>query len=123
MLDRRHVSTHDGARRAEIVASPDLIFFSGVQPDSTDGDAKEQVRSALARLDALLEEMGEDQRSIFVIHVWLKDMRYFGAMNAVWNTWADAEDPPARTCVSGELARPDLIVELVATAVRSGATS
>lgn len=120
MLERHHITDRDGARRAEIVASPDLIFLSGVQPETTDGDAKDQMRSALARLDALLDEVGEDQRSIFVIHVWLKDMRYFSAMNAVWNEWADADAPPARTCVSGELSRPDLLVELIATACRSG---
>lgn len=120
MLERRHITNRDGARRAEIVASADLIFFSGVQPETTEGDAKEQMRSALARLDALLAEMGEDQKSLFVIHIWLKDMRYFGAMNAVWNEWADAEEPPARTCVSGELSRPDLLVELIATACRTG---
>jgi enamine deaminase RidA (YjgF/YER057c/UK114 family) len=118
MLERRHVNTRDGALRSEIVASRDLIFLSGVQPESTDGDIKGQTRSALARLDALLGEFGEGQKSIFVIHVWLKDMRYFGAMNAVWNEWADAEQPPARTCVSGELSRPDLLIEVVAIACR-----
>ena len=46
-------------------------------------------------------------------------VRYFGAMNAVWNGWADADNPPARTCVSGELYRPDLLVELVVIACRS----
>ena len=118
MIERRHIQSLDGARKAEIVAHGNLIFFSGVHPASTDGDIKAQMGSALARLDALLAEMDEDQRSIFVIHVWLKDMRYFGAMNAVWNDWADADDPPARTCVSGELYRPDLLVELVAIACR-----
>lgn len=119
MIERRHVTSLDGARKAQIVASEDLIFLSGMQPDSTEGDIKEQMRGALKNVDAALAEMGEDQGSIFVIHVWLKDMRYFSAMNSVWNEWADAENPPARTCVSGELYRPDLLVELVVTACRS----
>ena len=76
------------------------------------------MSSALAKLDSLLADMGEDQTSIFMIHIWLKDMRYFGAMNAVWNDWANQDNPPARTCVSGELYRPDLLVELVVTAYR-----
>lgn len=119
MLERRHITSLDGARRAQIVASDDLIFLSGMQPDTTDGDIKEQMRGALKNVDAALAEMGEDQASIFVIHIWLKDMRYFSAMNAVWNEWADKENPPARTCVSGELFRPDLLVELVVTACRT----
>lgn len=119
MIERRHIESLDGARKAGIVASGNLIFFSGIHPESTDGDIKEQMASALAKLDALLAEMGESQHSIFMIHIWLKDMRYFGAMNSVWNAWADEENPPARTCVSGELYRPDLLVELVVTACRS----
>lgn len=119
MIERRHIQSLDGARKAEIVAHGNLIFFSGIHPESTDGDVKEQMSSALSRLDTLLAEMGENQASIFVIHIWLKDMRYFGAMNAVWNSWADDDNPPARTCVSGELYRPDLLVELVVIACRS----
>ncbi len=119
MLERRHITSLDGARKAQIVASDDLIFLSGMQSDTTDGDIKDQMRGALKNVDAALSEMGEDQGSIFMVHVWLKDMRYFSGMNAVWNEWADAENPPARTCVSGELYRPDLLVEVVVTACRT----
>lgn len=51
------------------MASDDLIFLSGMQPDTTDGDIKEQMRGALKNVDAALAEMGEDQSSIFVIHI------------------------------------------------------
>ncbi|NDL59797.1 Rid family hydrolase [Phytoactinopolyspora mesophila] len=119
MIERRHIQSLDGARKAQVVATDELIFFSGIHPDSTDGDVKEQTRSALARLDTLLGELGENQASVLMIHVWLKDMRYFGAMNAAWNEWADPDNPPARTCVSGELYRPDLLVEFVVTACRT----
>ena len=118
MIERRKIQELDGARRAENVSHGNFVFFSGIHPDSTDGDIKEQMSSALAKLDSLLADMGEDQTSIFMIHIWLKDMRYFGAMNAVWNDWANQDNPPARTCVSGELYRPDLLVELVVTAYR-----
>ena len=119
MLERRQIGSLDGARKAQIVASDDLIFLSGIHADTTDGDIKEQMCSALRNVDAALAEMGEDQGSIFIVHVWLKDIRYFGAMNAAWNDWADPENPPARTCVEGELYRPDLLVELVVTACRT----
>lgn len=119
MLERRHITSLDGARKAQIVANGDLIFLSGMQPDRLDAGIKDQMRSALANVDSVLEEMGEDQSSVFIIHIWLKDMRYFSAMNAVWNEWANADNPPARSCVSGELYRPDLLVELVVTACRT----
>lgn len=119
MIERKHIQSLDGARKAQVVATDELIFFSGIHPESTDGDAREQTRSALARVDGLLAELDESQASILMVHVWLKDMRYFGAMNAAWNDWADPDDPPARTCVSGELYRPDLLVEFVVTACRT----
>ncbi len=119
MLERHQITSLDGARKAQIVASDDLIFMSGMQPDTTDGGIKEQMRGALKNVDAALATMNEGQSSVFVVHIWLKDMRYFSAMNSVWNEWADAENPPARTCVSGELFRPDLLVELVVTACRT----
>ncbi len=121
MIERRGIGALDGAVKARIVASDSLIFLSGMQPDTTDGDMRAQMRGALANVDAALAEMGADQRSIFSVHVWLKDMRCFGAMNSEWNAWADPESPPARTCVSGELYRPDLLVELVVIAARMGA--
>ena len=119
MLERRNITALDGARKAQIVASDELIYLSGIHADTLDGDIKAQMRGALKNVDAALAEMGEDQSSIFTIHIWLKDMRYFSAMNAAWNEWADQDNPPARTCVSGELYRPDCLVELVVTACRT----
>lgn len=120
MIDRHHIVDRDGARRAEIAAAGGLIFFSGLQAEDTALGPTEQAAAALARLDALLAEMGVGQSSVLMVHIWLKDMRYFSAMNAAWNAWADPAVPPARTCVSGELSRPDVLVEIVAIAASGG---
>lgn len=120
MIERLHIHDHEGARRAAVVATPSLAFFSGLQAESLEGDARAQMASVLARLDALLAGIGETQASLVFVQIWLKDMRYFSAMNAAWNAWADAETPPARTCVSGELSRPDALVEVIAVAARGG---
>lgn len=111
-----------GARAAEAVAAEDLIFFSGITAKDTSLSAADQTSWCLQRLDQLLEQLGEDQGSVLMIHIWLSDMRYFGAMNKAWNHWIDKENPPARTCVSGELHRPDILVEVVATAARTAGT-
>lgn len=118
MLERHGITTLGGALRAQVVASDSLIFLSGIHPDTTEGDIRTQMRQALANVDAALRLVGADQGAIFSVHVWLKDMRYFGAMNAEWNAWADSANPPARTCIAAELFRPDLLVELVVTACR-----
>ena len=120
MIKRSHIEDMDGAKRALLCESGPWVHMTGIQPRALDGDIKAQVRDALARLDALMAEAGVTQAELFTVTVWLKDMRYFSALNAVWNAWVDADNPPARTCVSGELYRPDLLVEIVAVAHRAG---
>ena len=120
MIERYHVSNRDGARRAEAVVAGGLIFFSGLQAEDLTSDAGRQLTAALRRLDTLMAELGETQRSLLMVHLWLKDMADFAVMNEAWNAWADQEAPPARTCVSGALSRPDVLVEVVAIAACSG---
>lgn len=114
----KHIGSRNiaGARASQAVAAGDLIFFSGITAEDTSLDVVDQTSWCLRRLDDLLSEFGQDQGSVVMIHVWLKDMMYFGAMNKAWNTWIDESNPPARTCVSGELYRPDALVEVVAIA-------
>ncbi|WP_312366359.1 RidA family protein [Ensifer sp.] len=119
MVERIETSMADGALKSMAVVHNDMVFLSGVHATDTSGDIKEQTREVFKTIDRLLEAAGSNQRSIFVVHVWLKDMRYFGAMNSVWNEWADTAHPPARTCVSGELYRSDVLVEAVVIAYRA----
>ena len=121
----KHVGSRDiaGARASEAVAAGDLIFFSGITAEDTSMGAADQTSWCLRKLDTLLQEFGQNQGSVVMIHVWLKDMRYFGAMNKAWNNWIDTANPPARTCVSGELYRPDTLVEVVAIASNEEAGS
>lgn len=119
MIERFETAKTDGAVKSMCVTHNDMIFLSGVHATDTSGDIKEQTREVLGTIDRLLASAGSDHKSIFVVHVWLKDMRYFGAMNSVWNEWADPANPPARTCVSGELYRSDCLVEAVVIAYRA----
>ena len=48
-------------------------------------------------------------------NVYLADIRYFQAMNAVFAEFF-AEDPPARTTVQAALAEPEMLVEIEAIA-------
>ena len=118
MIERLPMESADGARRSLAVIHGDLVFLSGLSATDTAGDAKAQTTEVLARLDAALAAAGASPRTLFCVHVWLRDMRDFGAMNAAWNAWADPAHPPARTCVQGALYRPDVLVEVVATAFR-----
>ncbi|MTH61291.1 RidA family protein [Paracoccus litorisediminis] len=123
MTTRSHTETMDGARRSLVCKTGNWTHFVGLQPRNLDGDIKEQARDVIARLDELMRENGIGQSDLFTVTIWLKDMRYFAALNSVWNGWVDTTNPPARTCVSGELYRPDLLLELVAVAYREEAAA
>ncbi|MTH65191.1 RidA family protein [Paracoccus shanxieyensis] len=120
MIAHSHPDSIDGARRSLVCTAGDWTHFTGIQPRNLDGDIKEQARDAIARLQELMTDAGLRQSDLFTVTIWLKDMRYFAGLNAVWNAWVDADNPPARTCVSGELYRPDLLLEIVAVAYRTG---
>jgi enamine deaminase RidA (YjgF/YER057c/UK114 family) len=96
------------------------LFLSGVTASDLTGDVATQTREALHIIDGLLTEAGTNKDNVLTVHIWLADMARFQDMNAAWNDWVDAAKPPARTCVSGELYRPDCLVEIAVTAVIEG---
>lgn len=123
MIKRSFVETLDGAHRSLLCQSDHWVHITGLQPRNLDGDIKEQAQDALARLDEVMAAAGITQAKLFTVTIWLKDMRYFSGLNAVWNAWVDPANPPARTCVSGELYRPDLLLEIVAVGFHSESKS
>ncbi|MDD2874636.1 MAG: RidA family protein, partial [Azoarcus sp.] len=72
----------------------------------------------LAQMDELLTVAGTSKSNLLSVTIWLTDIRAFQSMNAVWDAWIDAANPPARACVEARLARPELKVEIQATALR-----
>ncbi|HXC27871.1 MAG TPA: Rid family hydrolase [Stellaceae bacterium] len=48
----------------------------------------------------------------------MKDMAMFSAMNEIWNAWVDPANPPARACVQANMARPEVLVEIMVTAAK-----
>jgi len=45
-------------------------------------------------------------------------MALFADMNSMWNAWVDPENPPARACVRADLARPEVLVEIMVTTAK-----
>ncbi len=77
----------------------------------------EQTRTALARIDANLNEAGTDKHHIVEALVYLTDMSRKAEMDAVWCEWIPADGWPCRACVGTDLAPGDL-VEIKVTAVK-----
>ncbi|MCC6306027.1 MAG: RidA family protein [Rhodobacteraceae bacterium] len=105
-------------RRSRAVIHGDTIYLAGQIAADTAGDITHQTRGALANVEAMLAKAGSDKGKILSATIWLKDLKDFAAMNAVWDGWIDPANPPARSCGEVRLARPDLLVEIIVVAAR-----
>ncbi|GHC18077.1 RidA family protein [Aidingimonas halophila] len=80
------------------------------------GDITEQTQSMLARVDALLKEIGSDREQLLTATVYLRHGEDVAAMNAVWDEWVPTGHAPARTCVVAQMPADELLVEITVTA-------
>ncbi|MFC5393988.1 RidA family protein [Bosea vestrisii] len=109
MIDRFRT----GPRMSKIVRCSDLIFLSGQTSSGTSlADIVGQTREVLRRIDELLVEAGSDKSRLLSVTIYLRDMNFFGAMNAEWEAWLPEGAAPARATVEARMASPDLLVEM-----------
>lgn len=82
-----------------------LIYTSGQLPiDPATGtfptdDIAEQTRQSLSNVKAVLEAAGSDMSKVLKTTVFLKDMSDFAQMNAVYGTFFQEGQYPARSAV------------------------
>lgn len=99
-------------RMSKIVIHNDTIYLCGQVAKDSDAGIKEQTSTMLDKVDELLKEAGSDREHILSATIYVKDMKYFSEMNAVWDAWVVEGHSPARACVEASLARPELLVEI-----------
>jgi len=100
------------------VQSADFLFLSGQVPTRPDGSIPDGIRAqtqlVLEKLAALAKEAGFELRDVVKTTVFMRDMKDFDAMNAVYRTFFP-ENPPARSCVRAEVAiAADVEIEAIA---------
>ena len=99
-------------RMSRIVKHNGTIYLCGqVCADATKG-VEEQTQTMLDKVDALLEQAGSDREHMLSATVYIRDMKDFAAMNAVWDAWVPEGHAPARACVEARMACPELLVEV-----------
>ena len=79
------------------------------------GDATAQTRQVLSNIGSVLKEAGAGFEDVVKCTVFLADIRYFSAMNAVFAEFFPT-NPPARTTIQAALAEPEMLVEIEAIA-------
>ena len=119
-MDIRRIDTTQppGPRMSRAVVRGDTVYLAGLTAGDTSQDIKGQTKQILDKIDSYLAQAGTGKSNLLSANLWIKDMALFTDMNAVWNAWVDPENPPARACVKAEMARPEVLVEIMVTAAK-----
>ncbi|MGO2088972.1 MAG: RidA family protein [Oceanisphaera sp.] len=103
-------------RMSRIVKHNGIIYLCGQVPKDASKGITEQTASMLEKVDELLLEAGSSREHMLSAMIFVKTMKDFAAMNAVWDAWVPEGHAPARTCVEGAMAREEVLVEIAVTA-------
>ncbi|RBH52300.1 MULTISPECIES: RidA family protein [Pseudomonas] len=108
------------ARMSGVVSHGDVLYLAGQVPGDLQGDIESQTRQVLEKIEGLLALAGSDKNRLLSAQIWLKHIdRDFAAMNAVWDAWLPEGGAPARATVEANLARPEVLVEIMVIAAKA----
>ncbi|MEL0636726.1 RidA family protein [Marinomonas sp. TI.3.20] len=99
-------------RMSRIVKHQGTIYLCGQVGADANTDISEQTATMLDKVDTLLTQAGSDKEHILSATIYIRDMKDFAAMNAVWDAWVPEGYAPARACVEARMARAELLVEI-----------
>jgi enamine deaminase RidA (YjgF/YER057c/UK114 family) len=117
-IRRIELTQPPGPRMSRCVVRGDMVYLAGLTANDTTQDVKGQTRQILDKIDGYLAQAGTSKSNLLSANLWIKDMALFAEMNSVWNAWVDPANLPARACVRADMARPDVLVEIMVTAAK-----
>jgi enamine deaminase RidA (YjgF/YER057c/UK114 family) len=117
-IQRIDVGQGPGPRMSRVVIDGNRVYLAGLTASDATKDVQGQTREILAKIDDYLQQAGTDKSKLLTANLWIKDMALFSQMNAVWNDWVDPQNPPCRACVRADMARPEILVEIMVTAAK-----
>lgn len=103
------------------VRTGSLVFTAGQVPVDAErnvigvGDIRAQTEQTLKNLEAVLERCGATIGDVVKVTIWLRDFNDYAGMNEVYGRWF-VEPEPVRACVRADLVKPEMLVEIEATA-------
>jgi enamine deaminase RidA (YjgF/YER057c/UK114 family) len=98
----------------KVVRLGHMLYLEGVTAEAA-GDAGEQTRRVLQRIESLLAESGSDKSKLLTAEVRLASDADREAHDAAWGEWVDRAHPPLRIFQIRGSAAP---VEIAVTATR-----
>ena len=99
-------------RMSRIVKHNGVIYLCGQVCEDTTQGIQAQTQTMLDKVEQLLLEAGSDKEHMLSATIYLKDMQHFAQMNEVWDAWVPEGHAPARACVTADMARDALLVEI-----------
>lgn len=117
-ITRIDVTQAPGPRMSRAVIDGDRVYLAGLTASDSSQDIQGQTRQVLEKIDHYLKEAGTGKSKLLTANLWIKDMALFSQMNAIWNDWVDPANPPCRACVRADMARPEILVEIMVTAAK-----
>ena len=105
-----------GPRVSSAVVGGGLVHLTGVVSNSG-ADISAQTQEVLDRIDEVLVLSGSHKTKVLSCTIILPDLANFDAMNAVYDTWLDPENVPARSTFQGGLVNPTAKVEIIVVAL------
>lgn len=99
-------------RMSRIVIHHGTVYLCGQVCADATKDITEQTQTMLDKVDGLLIEAGSDREHMLSATIYIKDMKDFAQMNEVWDNWVPEGRAPARACVTANMAREELLVEI-----------
>ena len=106
-------------RMSKIVIHQDTVYLCGQVADNGEAPISRQTENMLAKVERLLQQAGSGKEHMLSATIYLRDMKDFAGMNAVWDQWVPQGHAPVRACVEARMARPDLLVEVSIVAARN----
>ena len=94
-----------------------LVYISGQVPTTLDADIRQQTIEVLNKIDTILNEANSDKSRILTAQIWIKNIAEdFAIFNECWETWLPEGAAPARAALQADLAREQVLVEVMLTA-------
>lgn len=103
---------HSTDRMSRIVKHNGTVYLCGQTAGQAEWDIAEQTRQCLSKIETLLDDAGSSMASMLSVTLYIRDMKDFAAMNAVWDERVADLPKPARACVEARMARPEILVEM-----------
>jgi 2-iminobutanoate/2-iminopropanoate deaminase len=78
---------------------------------------EEQIERTMLNIQGILASSGSSMDKVVSTIVYLKDAAHFPALTPAWAKWFSSEPPVRATLIIAGFGLPDMMIEIVATAI------